>query len=221
MLTKTQYRIDEKLIRTALAQLPSEEFRYTINQPTGDFFYDPWIIKDEYKGTVWAQILDSLPLSLGEARIILLDPGKCYQSHADIDDRYHLNLQGDDAYLIDIENNVLHKLNQNCTWYKMDAGSVHSAANFGRTIRVQIVVRQLLTRAVLKDSTPVKITVSNLSQDDARFLFDVTISPWLNRMNKIEAINSFSYTKNQVTFNLEKDFLSDLKKILPENLNIE
>jgi hypothetical protein len=103
----------------------------------------------------------------------------------------------------------------------MDAGSVHSAANFGRTIRVQLVVRQLLTRAVLKDSTPVKITVSNLSQDDARFLFDVTISPWLNRMNKIEAINSFSYTKNQVTFNLEKDFLSDLKKILPENLNIE
>ena len=53
MLTSTNYTVNPKLFQEACHHLPTGEMKTTINQPTGDFFYDPWIIKDEYKGTVW------------------------------------------------------------------------------------------------------------------------------------------------------------------------
>jgi hypothetical protein len=131
MLERLGYKVPIELISKALLELPSEEFRYSINNPTGRFFYDPWIIKQDLIGSVWDQILKTLPFPVGEARIAILKFGTCYQSHADIDDRYHLNLQGESSYLIDIDNNKLHKLNTDGFWYLMDAGRLHSATNFG------------------------------------------------------------------------------------------
>jgi hypothetical protein len=221
MLNKTAYQIPKELIDQALMNLPSDDFRHTINSPIGNFFYDPWKIKEEYQGTVWEKLLLCLPKDIGEARIILLEPGKCYQVHADIDDRYHLNLAGTDSFLIDLKDHKMYELSSDCYWYNMDAGIVHSAVNFGRTIRIQLVVRQLLKNAVLKDPVPVKISFDNLTPEHARFIFDSKISPILNSANKSEAINSFSWNPTHVSFNTERDMLAYLKVKLPENFKIE
>ena len=49
MLTPTNYKIDPSVFQEACNQLPRGQMKTTINQPTGDFFYDSWILKDEYK----------------------------------------------------------------------------------------------------------------------------------------------------------------------------
>ena len=45
MLKKTDIKITKELLAAAVNNLPSDEFRLTINEPTGSFFYDPWTIK--------------------------------------------------------------------------------------------------------------------------------------------------------------------------------
>ena len=220
MLAKTSIQVPKKLIEQALKQLPSDEFRYTINKPTGRFFYDPWEIKDEYRGTVWQDLLSYLPKEIGEARVILLDHSKCYQIHADIDDRYHLNLSGTNSFLVDLEYNEMFPLVTDGFWYNMDAGVVHSAVNFGRTVRVQLVVRHLLKDADLTDPVPVKIEFENLTLEHARFVFDNTLSPFLNLANKGGSMNSFCYTPTHVSFNMDRNMLEYLKTKLPDNFKI-
>jgi hypothetical protein len=220
MLAKTGIQVPKTLIEQALEALPSDEFRHTINKPAGDFFYDPWEIKDEYRGTVWDNLLSYLPSTVGEARVILLDHSKCYQIHADIDDRYHLNLAGTNSFLVDLEYNKMYPLEQDGHWYAMDAGVVHSAVNFGRTVRVQLVVRHLLKNATLKDPVPVKITFNNLTPEHARFVFDSKLSPVLNLANKSNSMNSFAWTPTHVSFNMERDMLEYVKTKLPENFKI-
>jgi hypothetical protein len=216
MITQTKFTVDTTLFADACNHLPKDEMKTPINYPTGNFFYDPWVLKDEYKGTVWEILYNSLPVTKGEARIIILDPGQAYQSHADIDDRYHLNILGSKSYLIDLENNQMYFLDANGIWYDMDAGQIHTATNFGRTARIQLVIRKLLLNNVLKDPLPVTIQTTLKNLDQARFIFDNTISPWLNFANKRKYINNFSYTNNQASFNIEESVLYILKNILPE-----
>jgi hypothetical protein len=192
----------------------------TINQPKGDFFYDPWIIKDEYKGTVWETLYNSLPVTKGEARIIILDPNQCYQIHADIDDRYHLNILGEECYLIDLVRESMHPLSQDGIWYDMDASFLHTAANFGRRARVQLVVRKLLKQNKLTDPVEVMLSTTIANADDARFIFDSKLSPWFNEANKSGFINNFSYSTIGVKFNIEKDKLPSLKHMLPDEFKI-
>lgn len=220
MLKKTSYQVPKELIEKAASQLPSDDFRYTINKPTNRFFYDPWEVKDEFKNTVWGEILASLQIPVGEARIIILDPGKCYQAHADLDDRFHLNVLSDEAYLIDLENSEMHLLSTDGSWYSMDAGRRHTAMNVGRTTRIQLVVRQLLKNSKLTDPTAVKITFDDISPDHARFVFDQTLSPILNRFNKLGIMNDFEYSSTFVKLNLESDFVTTLKAVLPKNFKL-
>jgi hypothetical protein len=93
MLHTLPYTVDSTLLNEAQGSVPAVESKLTINQPTGNFFYDPWDIKEEFKGTVWETLLNTLPLDIGEARIIVLGNGTTYMSHTDIDDRYHLSLK--------------------------------------------------------------------------------------------------------------------------------
>lgn len=220
MLQRTPYLVPKELIALATESLPSDEFRHTLNEPTGNFFYDKWQLKEEYKGTVWEQLLSCLP-DIGEARIILLDPGKCYQSHADIDDRYHLNLSGTQSFLVNIETESMEKLVCDGTWYHMNAGSLHSAVNFGRTVRAQLVVRELLTKNKLKDPVPVAIVSEGVTADHARFVFDNTISPWLNLANKNGIITDFAPSSTEVHVTIERKFITDLFNILPAHFRIE
>ena len=220
MLTRTHYTVDTSLFQEACYHLPKHGMKTTINQPTGDFFYDPWIIKDEYKGTVWETLYNSLPVSKGEARIIILDPAHCYQIHADIDDRYHLNILGEECYLMDLVREQMFRLEQDGSWYDMDAGFLHTATNFGRRARVQLVVRKLLKKNKLEHPVEVSLSTTIANTDDARFLFDSHISPWLNSANKNGYISNFSYSSPFVKFNIEQDKLESLKNYLPGEFKI-
>jgi hypothetical protein len=220
MLTSTNYTVNTNLFQEALTQLPRSEMKTSINQPTGNFFYDPWVLKDEYKDTVWETLYNSLPVNKGEARIIILDPGHGYTAHADIDDRYHLNILGDESFLIDLMSEQMHKLSQDGIWYDMDAGNHHTAANFGRLDRVQLVVRKLLKKNKLDNPIEVSLTTTMPNPEHARYVFDNTVSTWLNEANKLGYITNFSYSSPFVKFDIEQDRLESLKNILPEEFKI-
>jgi hypothetical protein len=220
MLTKTNYTVDPKLFQEACKHLPKAGMKTTINQPTGNFFYDPWELKDEYKGTVWETLYNSLPIVKGEARIIILDPNQCYQIHADIDDRYHLNIMGDNSYLINLVQEIMYPLSQDGIWYDMDASLLHTATNFGRKARVQLVVRKLLKKNKLSNPVEVSLATSIDNPNHARFLFDNTMSPWFNDANKAGFINNFSQGAVSIKFNIEQDKLELFKSMLPEEFKI-
>jgi hypothetical protein len=215
-LTNTNITVPVELLAEAAKQNLTE-FRVPINEPTGSQFYAPWTIKEEFKGTLWEEILSTLPGPVGEARIITLNPGACYQSHGDIDDRYHLTIQSEQAYLIDLENKYMHLLTRDTIWYDMDAGRLHTAANFGRLHRIQLVVRKLLNDVILTDAVQVTLTSEGLSKEDARYMFDSILSPWLNRANKLRIINDFAFGTNTIKFKLERKYISDLEsQLIPE-----
>lgn len=210
MINQIGYSISPFQLQEACTALPNIDFKFTINQPSGNFFYEPWIIKPEFKNTIWEEILKSLPEIKGEARLIKLSPGTCYWAHADIDDRWHLSLVNKKSFLVDISSNHMHttKLGQ---WYEMDAGKLHSAVNFGGGDRIQLVVRKLLINGRFNNGVSIKIPMPLL--DNARSLFDETYSPWLNRMNKVGAIQNFSYSDDGVEFTLHPDFVDNLKQL--------
>lgn len=218
MIQETSYKVDKRIIKEIA--LFDAETKHSLNQPTGDFFYDPWLIKPEYKGTVFEELLNTLPDPHGEARLITLKSGTCYFSHSDIDDRYHLNISGDLAGLINLETKQCWFLKNDGVWYSMDASPLHSAMNFGQYDRKQIVVRKLLTKNKLKNPYLIKILPSG---KNPRFVFDNIISPWLNRANKDKIIDNFKTDGTTVSFKIEKSHIENFKKILPKNFicNIE
>jgi hypothetical protein len=212
MLTHTDYTISNEELQEAVNNLPSVDTRLVLNEPTGDFFYDPWELKSEFKNTIWQIVLDSLPKSKGEARLIKLEPGDCYPSHADVDDRWHLSISGNNSYLIDLENQQMYQTNDLGRWYLMDAGIRHTAANFGSESRVQLVVRKLLSRNQLQQ--PVKISIRlNEVIGERRFIFDDIISPWINRAYKSGSINDFKGSDLEATMIIEHSILDDLINI--------
>jgi len=213
MLTQTSFRAPLSNI-----DIFGEPGKHDLTQQTGDFFYDPWELKQEYKDTVWEEIWCSLPGDTGQARIIVLESPSCYTQHADIDDRYHLNLFGDESYLIDLENTQMYKLVQDSIWYEMDAGRLHSAINIGEHMRMQLVVRKLLKQNVLTNSTEVTISAAG---NNPRYHFDNKLSPWLNRANKRGIINSFQRDGGTVYFNIEHNCIFELQNIMPEEFIFE
>lgn len=219
MLVKTNYNISLSKIQEALTRLPNMDFRLAINEPTGDFFYDDWKLKDEFVGTVWEEIYRSLPVAKGETRIIKLASGECYTSHADMDDRYHLNLSGTHCYLINLDQHDMIRLQTDGYWYDMDAGFRHTAANFGNPLRYQIVVRQLFTRQNLKDPVSVELCAVE-GESNARFIFDDRISPWLNVANKQSKITNFKFVDDVVSFDIDKEYLEELKFVVPPQIRL-
>lgn len=215
MIRETIYSVDLSDLEAAKQHIPTND-RTTINKPVESYFYDTWELKDEYYGTIWQKIYESLPFPKGEARLITLDRGTCYYSHADIDDRWHLNIQGQQSYLIDLDNQVMHRIEEDGIWYDMDAGRLHVASNFGSVPRTQLVVRQLLTHCNLKD--PVKLTITippERVDSDARYKFDHKLSPWLNRANKRGLVDNFNFNKvNVVEFETERELVQKVIDML-------
>lgn len=209
MIEKTNYLVSDELYKKSVEHAIESDGKLTINEPLGRFFYDPWTIKEEYRGTIWDEILNTLPGAIGEARLITLQPGSCYYSHADIDDRYHLTLTGRKCFLVDLESDKMHKLDNEGVWYSMDAGLMHSAVNFGDIPRIQLVVRKLLPDISGYPSKKIKI-VLNTDIYDARYYFDAEVSYFLNRGCKLGIINSFTANKNIVEFNIHADFVKDI-----------
>lgn len=221
MITAINVGVDKNSILTAVKSIKDFDFKTTINDPTEDFFYDRWIVKPEYRGSVWEEILSTLTFPIGEARVIILKPGSCYHSHTDIDDRYHLNLQGHYSYLIDLDNNKMFNTILDGQWYTMDTGVHHVAANFGSVDRIQLVVRHLLKKNKLKNPVNLKISPLIKDADKVRFIFDDYISCWLNKANKIGKISNFSTDYMSVVFDIENESIPDLKTIMPKEFRLE
>lgn len=215
MLQKTDYSVYKSILPVCASY--AEDGKLAVNQPTGNFFYDPWEILPEFKETAIATAIEALPFPVGEARLVKLEPGKCYFSHADIDDRYHLNLTGTYSTLHDFENNISYPLTQDGIWYEMDAGKIHTAINAGEYPRVQLLVRKLLQRNSLEK--PVTISVEPQGTNP-RFVFDNTISPWLNRAVKQSKINNFHSNGKSITVDIDDKYLDEFLKICPKNFTV-
>ena len=115
MIEPSDSIVSENILKQAFASMPSDISKLTINTPTGNFFYDPWVIRSEFKNTVWEEILNSIPDDqIGEARIINLNIKSCYTKHADIDDRWHLAFEEGDSFLIDLESNTMYQTEYSC-----------------------------------------------------------------------------------------------------------
>lgn len=220
MLSKTNYTVSRQLFQEAHQNIPDFGDSTTLNQPAGRFFNDPWIIKDEFIATVWEKILATLPEKQGEARLIRLTPGEAYPSHADIDDRWHLNITGDNSYLIDLQEQTLHKVEQDMTWWIMDAGRKHAAANLGSQDRIQLVVRQLLPNVDIKDPRQIKLTLKDIVPN-RRYIFDDVISPWLNSAYKRGIVDDFNGEDLKATMTIERDSIPELERLVEQYFNIE
>ena len=218
MISQTKYTTPVDKLQDFIPYIDS---KHSLNEPTGDFFYSPWKIKKQYENTIWHNALNTLDFHIGEARLISLDPGTNYYVHSDIDDRYHLNINGDFCFLIDIENYQMYPLKQDNVWYKMDAGRLHSAANFGNTPRIQLVVRQLLPTNIIKNKKCVSIKLTK-ERPDARYLFDQIYSPWLNRNVKQGKINNFiKHQGFHVEFEAEEDIVQSLLDLPDTSFTVE
>jgi hypothetical protein len=221
MIFKTDYFIEKETMVNAINSIPLIDFKLSINHPTGDFFYDNWTINDNFKDSIWDQILKSLPINTGEARLILLKPGQAYQTHADIDDRYHLNISGNNSYLINLDQKEMFETKNDNYWYYMSTSHRHTAANFGYVDRIQLVVRNLLIRNFLNDSISIAIFPVIKNLDRARYIFDDQLSPWLNISNKNGIINNFRHVDSIVYFDIDNGSINSLLKILPNEFRIE
>jgi hypothetical protein len=220
MIKATSWSCSAELIELALTTTATDEESVALNEPTGSFFYDAWKIKDEFKGTAWQSILDTLPCAIGQARIIKLSPGESYQAHADIDNRWHLNLTGAQAFLIDLDSKKMYECKQDNKWYYMDAGKIHAATNYGPTPRLQLVVRELLKKLPLpRDLVTVSIEPAG-DQSSFRYKFDNLVSPWLNRMNQSGNITNFSHSTSSVEFKLEREYLSELAELITSDYKL-
>jgi hypothetical protein len=217
MLTDLNISVDHSLLQQALLMVDDNDAKTILNKPTGDFFYDPWVISEEYKGTPAEKILSHIPETFGEARIIVLKSGTCYHSHADIDDRYHVNLSGTYSFLIDIDSKKMFTTTLDGKLYHMNAGIRHVAANFGSTDRVQLVVRKLLNKVNL--TNPITVEISPIC-DKARFIFDDEISPWLNLINKKQLMSNFKILDYGVKFDMEKEIVHELENFSKEKFKI-
>ena len=220
MLATTQYTVSQELLQEAFNSLPEINSRLALNEPSGSFFTDHWNVKSEFKGTVWEQLLDSLDEPKGEARLIKMEPGECYPSHADIDDRWHLTITGNHSYLIDLDTGTMHPTESNGQWYLMDAGCRHSAANFGSENRIQLVVRKLLPSGMINN--PVDITIRlRVVNYDYSFVFDDIVSPWLNRAYKRGIVNHFEMATHSVKITISKEYIGELEETIKEYFTID
>jgi hypothetical protein len=99
----------------------------------------------------------------------------------------------------------------------MDAGRIHTAANFGNRIRLQLVVRKLLNSVVLDNAINVTILArKGVDKDDARYMFDSKMSSWLNQANKNNKITDFKFDGTNVSFNINQDHILEIKNLLSD-----
>jgi hypothetical protein len=219
MITKQIWVCPDGLIEQALKEHPITE-SIVLNEPTGDFFYDKWVIKEFYKDTIWEQVLDTMPMSIGQARIINLAPGESYMAHADIDNRWHLNLTGEQAYLIDLDEKVMYECVRDNRWAYMDASRIHAATNYGSIPRLQLVVREPLRRS----RQPVDLVSISMEpayeQQDFRYKFDNRFSSFLNRANQKHKLADFAHTTFSLSFKLERELLEEFEKLVTPEFKV-
>jgi hypothetical protein len=198
--------------------------RCTINKPTGNKLYDPYELCDQWRGTEFENLISELPVVVGEIRLMKLEPGDVYRSHADIDDRIHLNLQSNEqCYLIDLDNQNMYPVTKDNELYIMDGSYLHTAVNFGSTPRIQLVMRIPLVK--YNDSNFESVILEFINPPhNLRYIVDQQISPWLNRYVKYKMIGYFNeLSPTKYHFNLlpkALDFIIDILVRLDIEYNV-
>jgi hypothetical protein len=71
----------------------------------------------------------------------------------------------------------------------------------------------------LRTPVTVKIVPDN-SNIAHRYVFDQSVSPWLNFANKKGLISEFSYQQHIVTVSVEEGEVANLKSILPNGFKL-
>lgn len=211
-LTEIQFNHD---ISGALSLLPDVRWdsknRHQLNRPTGHWLYDPYVIANEWRNTEFERLLESIPMPIGEARLMKLSFGECYSAHADVDDRLHINLvSNDQSYLIDLNESKMYQLNTDGKLYRMNGGKIHTAVNFGSTDRIQLVIRIPLKRYTQKDF--VTKTIEFLDPAfNLRYILDNHISSYINWAIKNKEIGYFNpISETKIEFHLAPDCLQKL-----------
>jgi hypothetical protein len=82
------------------------------------------------------------------------------------------------------------------------------------------VVRKLLKNNKLKNPVEITLSTTIANTDDARFVFDNTLSPWFNEANKLGFINGFSHSPISIKFNIEQDKIDSFRRMLPTEFKI-
>lgn len=222
MISELNFQYDvNKLLPLLNSVIWDSKNRCDLNRPTGHWLYDPYQIIESWKGTEFERLLGSISEPIGEARLMKLTPGTCYRSHADADDRLHLNLTSNDqSYLIDLDNHVMHQLFTDNKFYRMDAGKLHTAANFGSTDRIQLVIRILLTKFESPNFVKRILKFTNPSFN-LRYVLDNHISAFLNNAVKQQQIGFFNpLSAVEIEFVIDPATMSLLTDKL-KTLNIE
>jgi hypothetical protein len=217
MITKTNIKVSltQSEVIEALNNLPTTDYRYILNEPSGHYMYDGYKIKEEFKNTLWDRILSTLPWEIGQARIIVMQPGQCYQTHADIDNRWHLNLTGEDCFFTNLDTCQMYPIEQDWYWYDFDASPRHSAVNFGRTARAQLVVRKPIKKNTLIDPIHLEIK-SSLNESDTRYYGENFITPWFNKALLSGTVSDVDTPAvGVIRVMIERSAFSDFNKMLP------
>ena len=210
MLTVVVTKINYKEIYDLVKNLPTG--KNVLTKPRGDFFYDPHILDEQYKGTEIEKVLDLIPMH-GEARVIVMEPGQSYSAHADVDDRWHLTLDADESYLVDLKNQKMYKLVADGTLYLMDSGRLHTASNYGYKPRYQLVIRKRLKGRILDNPVYFNLTLIDPPYN-ARYLFDKSFSILLNRLEKEEKITNFKkISDKEIEFVIESEQITRIKEL--------
>ena len=210
MLTVIRTKINYKEIYNLVKNLHTG--KNVLTKPRGDFFYDPHILDEQYKGTEIEKVLDLIPMH-GEARVIVMEPGQSYSAHADVDDRWHLTLDADESYLVDLKNEKMYKSIADGTLYLMDSGRLHTASNYGYKPRYQLVIRKRLKGRHLNNPVFFNLTLIDPPYN-ARNLFDKSFSILLNRLEKEEQITNFKkISDKEIEFVIENEQITKIKEL--------
>lgn len=210
MIVPTSYIVSNSLLDRVKYESVTSSF--TLNTPTGRFFYDPWHLKPKFKDTIWEEILNTLPENnIGEAKIRKLDIKTCYTKHSDIDDRWHLSFEAKNSFLVDLEKHILHTTKPG-VWYSMNAGVMHSAVNFGDSDRYQLVVRKLLPDNLLVSPIKIRMSAKN-PPSNYRYIFDQYISPHLNKWCKDGVLTNFNPQDSYIEFEIENVHIKELQNV--------
>ena len=149
----------------------------------------------------------------GEARVIVMEPGQSYSAHPDVDDRWHLTLDADESYLVDLKNEKMYKSIADGTLYLMDSGRLHTASNYGYKPRYQLVIRKRLKGRILDNPVYFNLTLIDPPYN-ARYLFDKSFSILLNRLEKEEKITNFKkISDKEIEFVIESEQITRIKEL--------
>jgi len=213
-----EFSADQLLSELKHCHLEQDQFdamwKCDINQPTDSFYYDAWQLKPEYSTPAVQSLFAQLP-PVGQAKIVSIPPSTSYHVHADIEDRYHITLQGQHSYLIDLAHHKMYSTQVDNQCYHMDTARIHTAVNFGYQPRIQLVIRHLLHRPLLSD--PVHVHLHPVTLDEPhnqRQLFDQHILTWLNLAHKQHIIDNFNPMGEDVElqFDLARNHVPQLQQ---------